>query len=447
MVSMSTVEQILPSVYIRFLFFYSLPKDYNKDETLRILREGFDATLKAIPMLNSEMLLDAESPQQGKRTTRLASGPFEHFYETDYRDDPVKFPWSFEQFKEEGFPTAPLLEELFVPQWPMLPDFTTPMPTFGVQTSFIEGGLVVGYNFSHGKYDARSIYEIMRVWSQNCRDLQEGSSPSVLSLNPEVFDNSAMTRGLEGVEVKSHSEYITIPEPTIPPAFLRDDFRTRIYHFSPHKLEQLKKDCSPTDGSYWISTNDALSALLWSSIVATQVDRTNLPEVSYNTTCTDGRLRTHPKMSIHHIGSAMVMNTPHAPMETVLARDLKTLAYTIRQALNAMTPEYMDNLVTYFNSVPDFRVVIPPSLAGFMDHSSYMTAWHKIPFYEVNWGPFMGGHCKSIRTLNSGYFNGTCVTLPTPDNRGVDVIMGLDHTLFDQFDKDETWHKYAEFRC
>ena len=438
---MSTVEHMVPSVNVRYLFFYNLPEDYNKGYTMRVLREGFNATAKAIPLLSAEILFDTGSPQIGKR--KIQPGTATYLSEADYRRNAASpFPWTYDELKQKGFPTEPLTEELFVPPFALIPDLTRPQPVFGVQANFLEGGLCLGFSFSHGKFDARALYEIMKVWSQNCRDIQAALPPSIVSVDPTVFDNEIMTRGhADGRKVTSHPHYMVTETPSIPAGFLRQNFRTRVYYFSPEKLAQLKSDATPQNS--WVSTNDALSALIWSSVVATQVDRSNLARPSYNTICVDGRLRASPPLPLNHIGSTMMMVTPNVPLETVLARDLRAVALVIRQTLAGVDGAYVDDLVAFHNSMPDYNCVRPPSLDGFMDDSIFMTTWQTIPFFEVGWGAFMGEGLEAIRTLRQGYFNGAVMTVPTAGDNGVEVIVGMEEKYLEPFDRDEVWAKYA----
>ena len=455
MLHISTIEQAAPRAYIRTLFFYQLPENYSKDTTSTILREGLTATLKSIPLLSAEIVLNEgeERKQRGKLTIRPSK--FTHFYEADYRHG-SSFPWTYEQLKRKNFPTGPLSGELLFP-WSNLPDLTTAKPVFGVQANFIDGGLILGLCISHNKADARAIYEITRVWSHHCRDLQNdpSRSPSPLRLDPEVFADEPMTLDSDGDKsrgsgsIKSHPEYIISESPSIPPGLLKDNVRTKVYYFSSEKLKELKIDSTPTDGSSWVSTNDALTALMWSSIVAAQVkpDARDLSRGSFNSVCVDGRLRSSPKLSPHYIGCTMFLVTPWAPTESIVNHDLKSLSKTVHKSIEAVDPEYIDSIVRLHNSVPDYSRIDPASFPGLVDNSVFLTAWQKVPFYEVNWGPFMGGHCESIRTAWTGFFNGTAVAMPTsPDDGGIEVIIGLEEQNFEKFDNDGTWTKYATNR-
>lgn len=90
--------------------------------------------------------------------------------------------------------------------------------------------------------------------------------------------------------------------------------------------------------------------------------------------------------------------------------------------------------MSFSNSAPDFGCVVPATFLGLMDNSVMMTAWQKVPVYNINWGPALGGHHKSIRTVSEGFSNGSSVVLPFLSNGGIEIVIGLDEANFEKFD-------------
>ncbi|KAH6983593.1 hypothetical protein BKA56DRAFT_615561 [Ilyonectria sp. MPI-CAGE-AT-0026] len=83
------------------------------------------------------------------------------------------------------------------------------------------------------------------------------------------------------------------------------DHHGQVFYFSPESLEALKAEASPNNTSKisdqsWVSTNDALSTLLWRTVMAVQNPFETLeedPVSAFNITI-DGQLWTDPPVHL-----------------------------------------------------------------------------------------------------------------------------------------------------
>ncbi|KAM0551202.1 hypothetical protein ACHAPJ_008544 [Fusarium lateritium] len=112
-----------------------------------------------------------------------------------------------------------------------------------------------------------------------------------------------------------------------------------MFHFSEESLRRLKKDASPQidDGAY-VSTNDALSALIWRSIMTAELDYDELDgtETSVYNIAIDGRNRSNPPIHQEALGSFLGFIQVEKPIREILkGGNLVSLSLLIRNAIRA----------------------------------------------------------------------------------------------------------------
>lgn len=449
---LSTVEQTGPRGYIRPLFFFALSKDVSASNIMGLLQKGLQKTKKAVPMLSAELIPDTQSEQKGRFLLR--QGDFGELHEKDVRG---QFPLTYDELRKLNFPASALPQDVFCPV-PIFPAPGKTIPVFSSQATLIEGGLVLNICIMHLCGDARAIYDILKIWAQNCRHILDPvNNTGCESVARDVFTKEPFVHGSpseKGGKAEDHPEYALFNEPPAPPpAMLKTTFRTEVYYISKEKLRQLKADASARlpEGA-WISTHDAVCALIWRCALAAQVDMKTVGEhtKSLNTICVDGRLRSKPNLSEDHIGMPMVYATPSIDLrESLASDDFSHIALAIRRAVASTDANYINSLVNWFNTIPSYDCLGPVSFGGLMNTSVMMTSWFKIPFYSINWGSVFSSNCESTRTVFEGFFNGSQVVLPElPEERGggMEVVVGLDEENWNKFRQDQLWFKYAESR-
>lgn len=450
--TLSTIEQTGPRGYIRPLLFFPLHQGFVKDDVMRILQDGLENTKKAVPMLTAEMVPDSTSEQKGRFLLR--QGDFGALYEKDLRGS---YPVTYDELRALHFPSSALPQDALCAV-PVFPAPGSRIPVFCAQATFIEGGLILNICIMHVCADARSIYEIMEIWAQNCRNVQDPETLPCESLPETIFTKEPFMQGIDPSDMlgtaQHHSEYVLFDEPPPPPsAMFKQTFRTEVFYLSRKKLQVLKSDASSVlEPGTWVSTHDAVCALIWRCILAAQVDLSTVADndVSLNTICVDGRLRSCPPLREDHIGCPMVYATPAVDIKKCLASDsVGEMALTIRRAIESTNARYIQSLVTWLNSIHSFDCLGPASFGGLMNSSVMMSSWFKIPFYDLDLGPASGSRCESVRTVHEGFFNGSQVIMPEIQEShggGMEVVLGLDEANWSRFKDDGLWYRYAESR-
>lgn len=150
---------------------------------------------------------------------------------------------------------------------------------------------------------------------------------------------------------------------------LSNAHRGQVFYFSPSVLATLKEKATPRDASdasnSWISTNDALSALLWRTVMATQNPVDSLGEanpVSSFAIAIDGRLRTDPPVHPRTMGCFLEYFAVEMPIRKMLTCELFEIALEIRRSISMADKNWTDDIVTLVDGLEDVdRLVVKPS--------------------------------------------------------------------------------------
>lgn len=235
--------------------------------------------------------------------------------------------------------------------------------------------------------------------------------------------------------------------------------KTRIWHVPRSKLKELKGLASaPAQGGGgspgWISTYDALLAILWRAIV-----RAKQPLLKPEPTApskaihaVNARGRTEPPIPDNYIGVAVTLpQSPELTVSDVLSPDLGSalplLARTVRAATDQVTPEYVANLVRFAGSSPDLRwVELEMNWVLGLDCMAF--DWHTMKSYETH--DFGFGRPAALRWPHP-QFEGFFFVLPTrttkgnPDE-GLEICLGLEESCYPRLQTDEELLRFAEER-
>ncbi|KAJ4369764.1 hypothetical protein N0V83_005528 [Neocucurbitaria cava] len=122
------------------------------------------------------------------------------------------------------------------------------------QLNFIRGGFIFTVHMHHFACDMSGTTSVIRQIADNCYSVVNGTPrPS--------WNESLMDRGrFIAAEIASEDQIDPPPRPKRHPDWLPCSWL--LFHLPPSKAKELKELASPSDGS-WISTYDAVVALLW----------------------------------------------------------------------------------------------------------------------------------------------------------------------------------------
>lgn len=450
---LSTLEQISPQAYVRFILCFGLPSGFTHDELTQILRQGLEATAVEIPVLNC--LIVSVTDSHGRETKDLLQGDGTMFSIKDLTCNEMEFG----TIRSQGFPSHFFDGELLCPT-DVFAAPGSPVPVFLAQANLITGGLLLGLSAWHGALDGTAITTILGSWAQSCYTIQEPQKKSLdlYTLAADAFDKSRLSKSSlnEGGTIDHHPEFLLLPEtPTSLPPGLAQTLKTHIFYLSPTSIAALKELASPKNsanagkGHTWVSTNTAISALVWKSIMtATYAHQLpNTDTVCRFTSPLDARKRMDPPLPPNLVAGAWCFQDSSLPIKSLLEASLADIGLIVRENIDRVDSKYIDSLISMIDKSPNPSLLLPVAFTDVLKTCSMMTSWTGFRMYDFNWGSALGGTCERVRTAASGMFNGMQVVLPELTKEmggGLEIVVGLEDDALERLKGDETWMRFAE---
>ncbi|KAL4882849.1 transferase family-domain-containing protein [Aspergillus karnatakaensis] len=446
--SLTALERIGPKGYLRYVFPFQLPEDYDLDEVARVLQAGYDALADRIPEVGSEAVPDTAWRQKGV----MKYQPYDD-RTIAIKDLRSSYPSSYAELKANSFPVSAFDADTFCRRsvWPSAGER---LPISLVQANFIRGGLILTWCILHMAGDGRSFYIWTRIWAEECRRAQGGEIAEPLQLPDAVWGDRQQVMGPSGKNagrIEDHPEYTLLPftPAGAPPKMASPSHRGQVYYFSREALAALKQEASPgnaTEGSgqSWISTNDALSALVWRTVMAVQSPLETLEgyPVSVFNIAIDGRQRTNPKIHPDTLGCFLEYVAVSVPIRKMLGElSIADLAIRIRKAIIAASDEFTDDVVALVEQLEDVDRLVATAFLDVPGFNCVQSSWTGFELYGLDWG--LLGKIESVRVPHVGCINGLQVVLPVLPDGGMEVVVGVEESCLERLLNDPLLNKFG----
>jgi hypothetical protein len=227
--------------------------------------------------------------------------------------------------------------------------------------------------------------------------------------------------------------------------------RGQVFYFSPESLKALKAEASPANATEqsdqkWISTNDALSALLWRTVMAVQspLDTLEGDPVSVFNIAIDGRQRTNPKVHPDTLGCFLEYVAVSVSIRKMLSTlHVADLAILIRKAILRADDQFTDDVVALVDQLEDVDRLVPTAFLDVPGFNCVQTSWLNFKLYGLEWGPLLGNRIEAVRMPHVGVINGLQVVLPVLPDGGMEILVGVDEGCLDRLLTDPLFTKFG----
>ncbi|ETS79167.1 hypothetical protein PFICI_09020 [Pestalotiopsis fici W106-1] len=463
--TLTSIEQISPRGWPRYLFPFELGDDYDLKEVTRVLREGWSATCRRFPILRSEAVPDLEAKQGGLLKIRELDleelKTIQPIIVKDFQA-PGAFA-TFSELKAKHFPVAALDENVLCRRytWPSPEDR---LPIMLIQLNFLRGGMIINWNPYHAVGDGQTFFTWTKVWAEECRRAQGIPITNPAHIPDDILTDRAhvLKPRFPGPDhagkLENHPQYAIMTDPMkqLEKLLKRDGHAGQIFYFSEESLARLKQDAYPLNPSEdepsYISTNDALSVLAWRSVMAAQFPLDEIegdPITTFNIAI-DGRYRTQPPIDPATLGCFVMFLEVKVSLRRMLeTEDLRELAALLRQAILAANdyPGGLTNDISALvDSLPHVGLIVPGAFLDSPGLGCSQTSWAKLQLYGLEWGPLLGHRIASIRSPSCGILNGMQIMMPTLPGGGREVLCGIEERCLERLINEPLWRKYAETR-
>ncbi|KAI1812891.1 transferase family-domain-containing protein [Poronia punctata] len=452
--SLIPLEKAGPQGYIRMVFPFELGDSYDADAVFDILKRGLEAAKVRIPTLACEGVPDTDSEQAGVLKLQNYDD-----YETIIKKDlraPGAFPYTYADIKAKTFPNEAFPGELL---WRR---FTWPspgerLPVVDFQANFIQGGLLLTGAFHHVFGDATAYYTYLETWAEECRRIQ--GETGARNEIPDAFftdrEKHMKPSGRNPGRVEDHPEILVLPftPDSAPPKMLSLEHVGQVFRLSAEQLTALKADASPANASTpseqkWVSTNDALSALMWRSVMNAQFSSDDIDDdaISIFNIAVDSRSRADPPVHARTLGNWLGWVAPTLAIRKMLSPGKESLAdaaVAIRKAVLQLTNQYVDDMGALIAKAEDMRRIVATAFVDVPGRNCVQTSWYNLGIYGLDWGKTLGGAIQMLRSPEIGVINGGSLVLPALPGGGIEILIGVESKALPKLLKDPLLAKYA----
>ncbi|KAF4958720.1 hypothetical protein FSARC_10945 [Fusarium sarcochroum] len=458
-------ERIGPLGWIRTLLHFELPSGYDAEELTKILRQSYTTLKERTPIAGCEAVPATAGSQQGLLQLRHYGDEIDHdFVVKDLRDQ--DYP-SYSELKGRGFPSSALDPAVVCQrglggEWPRAGDR---LNVTMMQLNFIRGGLLLNILFLHAYADCTTAYKFTEVLAEEVRKAQGLPIANPVEIPWQDRVKLMESSGLNPGKPEDHPEYTEIPfTPEGPPPKLAAPIHHgHVFYFSPEKIQALKEATAPCNARLcnaaqdpspaYISTNDALAALIWRCTMSAQhtnaEDETKPSGPSILSLALDGRRRAGRQIHKHTLGNILGFAPAIMDLESMLNEDevsLADLAICIRHAVNKSEDGYLDNLSALVERLDNVSRFVPTSFLDMPGNHALLSSWREFPFYDLQWGPALGDRVKAVRPPSVGITHSMHVVLPdrAEAGPGIEVFVGTENSAMEYLLSNPLWRRYAE---
>lgn len=445
---LSPLDHLSPRVHVPKLLYFSTNSD--PQIIIQTLRDALIKTISAFPIIAGSLLPSRESNCQ--RGTLAVQAP--RFSVDDILSvEDLSSKYDFETIRANEFPTDAVGADV-------LPNFSRNNDqVLHAKANIIRGGLVLVCAVHHCVMDEAGMFNVMKLWSTFCR----GDNGDTL-VNEEWIDNSALSGEAGTGRLEDHPEYKLIPESSSLTPYLShssDAVDTGLFFFSDDSLKRLKELANKDSvDSSWVSTNDALVALIWSRITSSRMatsDHTT-STLSVFAMTVNGRSRLVPPMSSKFTGNVVLISKAFRSFSDLSSDssnpiDLGSIARTVRQSVREVDDAKVKDVIKAIQNVSNLDRLQP---SEYQSHQRNVgcSSWSGQPYYELDWGDKLGGNCRRFR-WRSLKTDGIFIIFPrVPGNDeerlgkgGLEICMGLRRECLSALKKDKFFAQFAEWRC
>ncbi|EYE97743.1 putative trichothecene 3-O-acetyltransferase [Aspergillus ruber CBS 135680] len=431
-------QQPFLKIYTQICLCFSMPDNDSDSTIIHTLTNGLERLTASFPWIAGQVVNEGASEDN---TGIFKIKPLENIPRLvikDLRND-LSIP-TMDSLRQAKFPMSMLDEEIICPCRTLpLPGTLDEFPVFLVQANFITGGLLLSMVAEHGAMDMTGQGQIIRLLSKACRN----ESFTAEELSTGNLCRHDIIPLLDSYEPGPELSYQITRLPSTPPAPPAKS-TWAYFSFQPSSLAALKYFTMQTVPTGYISTDDALTALIWQSVT-----RARLPRLNPETNSTFARaVDVRRFLDIHQTYPGLIQNmTYHTNvLQSLVYEPLGVIASRLRLAVNPNTSTLgYDSraLATFLARSPDKTIF---SFSANLDLSTDMmlSSWARVECYDLDFGLGLGCS-EAVRRPQFDPFESLVYLLPkTPEGEITAAICLRDEDM-QRVRVDVEFMRYAKY--
>lgn len=426
----------LYGLYTQLCFMFPLESTSLETQTdvAAYLRAGLERLAKHVPWIASDVTVS----DTGYYSVEIADA-VPTLVVKDLRD---KLP-VFETMRQNQFPFSILDESVIAPCPTLANGKLDAYPVSMFQANFVEGGLLLVVNVQHTCMDFRGLAQFMELFTKACQKIPFSTEElhvanlTSFPLRPNDHEEAAQEDAKSG----SSQAFSSIPE--VEPL---SSTHWVYFSFSSDALRRLKNTAEQDKSVDFISTDDALTALLWQAIMRSRRHRfqdLNIP----STFKRQANARKHVGAPHAYMGNMIYTSSVVLPINEILTSSLGNLSSLLRQALEP-TPsiEYQvrsnaqqmrQQLESPGSASARERKPMPPN-------DIILSSWANDNCCHLDFGGSLGLP-EVVKRPGFDIYEGLFYFMPKARNEEISVAVSIAEDDLTELQADEIWCRYAEF--
>lgn len=431
-------DRLFPPTHSKRILCFSLPPVFNKTWTTQCLKIAFHNTVQRVPFLAGSVV-PFPKDQGGRPWIRDIKPCGSAHLIVRHLEDKL----DFEKLQESNFSQDLLDTEQLCPLPRVAYVSEDPVDVCRFQANFVKGGLLLVVSIIHIAADGRGVTDIIKIFAKQLRASQEQSKPGQLlelflaSPNTEYRSDrmSLVSGNVAAGDIGRHTAW-TSSLSNAHSQIENVQSTCRTFRIDSRSLADLKDFVSsaslgPDD---WFSTNDAISGLIWRSIMIARLGAGLLSGQAVDTYAAQALdCRPHLKLPEPYFGNVLYMAQASVPMHDLqdAPRGLAFAARALRADVNSMTAEKFRNLVGYAERTEKDAHTRMSIIEKLSTQGIIMTSHFKFDQHGLDFGPIFGdGRIKALRFPARGTMAGAVIIMPRlPDGSCEFMITEREETI------------------
>lgn len=428
------------NLYTQLSLCYPLEPTTADSVVISTLSQGLERLSECFPWVAGQVVRDGVYKIKPlEKTPRLVV--------KDLRDDPSI---SFSALREVNFPPSMLDEDIVAPRktLTMLEPDAKDLPAFVAQANFVAGGLILTFVGHHQTMDLVGQVHIMSLLAKLCR--QEAISAEDLSagnINRRDVIPLLGPSYTPGPEVARLLPQASPPPEAVPTETPSSSSKVTwgSFLFSPSALSSLKSLASkslPAECSF-ISTDDALSALIYRHVARARLARLSPTTPSRYTRAVDVRPYI-PSIPPTYPGMGQTLVHFSQSLGSLAEELLGNLAAKVRAAVDPKTSSitYATLAMATLLDRADGKNLV--GFTGPVNPTSdfMLSSWAKAGAYSLDYG---FGLPEAVRRPQFTPYEGLCYLQPKRKDGEIAVMMSLLEEDLETLRADEEFVKFGKF--
>jgi methylglutaconyl-CoA hydratase len=438
-------DRTYPPTHSKRILCFALPANVNKEQIVDQVHIALHHTVQRVPFLAGSVV--PNSDEEGNRPWLRNISPNGHAY-LDVKDlsgqisyaDLAQANFSQDLFDAEQLRSLPKV--IYIQQ--------EPVDVCRFRVNFIQGGVILVIQILHTVIDGTGVTECVKIFADQLRKAYAGEIGHPLQTTKEkwVSDRTALVSG-EGRSgaIENHPAFTTS-------AFAHGNITgveqaCRTFRISRDALVDLKKAASPEfplDAGDWISTGDAIAALIWRSILVSRHHAGALSADAVAKFAQPVDCRKLLELPEPYFGNAFYIMRSDMPFDAL--RDpqtgLRTAARLLRADVKAVTADRIRDLVAFMERIrleSHTRLSFQEDLAS---SAIVYTSHFKFNIYAMDFGPAFGdGRVKAFRHPARGTIIGSVIVMPMCSDGSCEFMITESADTLRYLETDDLWTRYT----